>query len=106
MTATKSKVPASPCENKAPSLLTYEQVAKRLNVDRNTVVRLVSGGDLRAMLISPGGQWRVASDDLNAYVEQAYATAEDVIGIINSFEESQNPRRKNANGLRLRHRLR
>ena len=84
MTATKSKAPASTCQDKAPSLLTREQVAKRLNVDKDTVVRLISRGDLRAMLIPPGWQWRVAAGDVDAYIEQAYATAEDIIRIMDS----------------------
>lgn len=86
MAATKSRVPPSTCEDKASALLTQEQVAKRLNVDQDTVVRLISSGDLRALLISPGGQWRVAAGDVDEYIEQAYATAGDVIGIMKSFK--------------------
>ena len=68
-------------------LLTPAQVAVQLNVDTATVGQLIVRGDLRALLISPGGQWRIAENDLSEYIEQAYKTSDEVIKILDPLKE-------------------
>ena len=50
-------------------LLAVSQVAKRLGMCRETVVRLIGSGDLRASRI--GRQWRVSERDLQDFIDRA-----------------------------------
>lgn len=49
-------------------LLTVQEVAERLQLHPRTVRRAIAGGGLRAFEVA-GGAWRVAEDDLQAWLE-------------------------------------
>jgi len=56
-------------------LLTVDEVCRYLKVDRRTVERLISAGELPAFKVAgrvgkPGGCTRIAQDDLNAYLDR------------------------------------
>jgi len=60
-------------------LLTLADVADALNVSAAQAYALVRDGRLRAVKIGGRGQWRVASDDLSAYLDLEFVrTAEFV----------------------------
>lgn len=52
-------------------LLTTTEAARRLNVSRTTVYRLIHRGDVLAVKV--GGQIRIDRDELNSYI---YGTEE------------------------------
>jgi excisionase family DNA binding protein len=56
-----------------PRLLTVAEVADLLRVSEMTVYRLITNHDLGATKI--GRCWRVAADDLEAYLDQRYVRA-------------------------------
>lgn len=56
--------------------LTREQVADELNVSMAQAYALIRRKDLRALKIGGRGTWRVGRDDLEAYIERAYAETE------------------------------
>lgn len=59
--------------------LTLEQVADELTVGLPTVRMLLKSGELRGMQIGGRGLWRIATTDLEDYIEQAYRlTAERI----------------------------
>ena len=49
------------------TLLTVEDVAKRLQVHPEVVRRYLRSGELRGIQI--GGRWRIAEEDLAAFIE-------------------------------------
>jgi excisionase family DNA binding protein len=57
---------------KRPRFLTIEQVAEDLSVGLPTVRMLLKTGELRGIQIGGRGVWRVATKDLEDYIEQAY----------------------------------
>ncbi|MDQ0635068.1 excisionase family DNA binding protein [Arthrobacter pascens] len=57
---------------KRPRFLTIEQVAEELAVGSPTVRQLLKLGELRGLQIGGRGMWRVAAQDLEDYIEQAY----------------------------------
>ena len=64
---------------KRPRFLTIEQVAEELSVGLPTVRMLLKAGDLRGIQVGGKGLWRVASKDLEDYIENAYrVTAERI----------------------------
>ncbi|UZX05538.1 helix-turn-helix domain-containing protein [Arthrobacter sp. CDRTa11] len=64
---------------KRPRFLTVEQVAEELAVGLPTVRQLLKSGELRGLQIGGRGMWRVATKDLEDYIEQAYrVTAERI----------------------------
>ncbi|PTT60380.1 helix-turn-helix domain-containing protein [Arthrobacter sp. HMWF013] len=64
---------------KRPRFLTIEQVAEDLAVGLPTVRQLLRTGELRGLQVGGRGLWRVASKDLEAYIERAYrVTAERI----------------------------
>jgi excisionase family DNA binding protein len=66
-------------EPKLPRFLTIEQVAEELAVGAPTVRMLLKTGELRGIQIGGKGLWRVATKDLEDYIEQAYrVTAEKI----------------------------
>lgn len=70
---TASEVP------KRPRFLTIDQVAEELSVGSPTVRQLLKAGELRGIQIGGRGMWRIASKDLEDYIEQAYrVTAERI----------------------------
>lgn len=56
--------------------LTREQVADELNVSMAQAYALIRRKDLRALKIGGRGTWRVGRDDLESYIERAYAETE------------------------------
>lgn len=52
--------------------MTIEQVAEELSVGAPTVRVLLKTGELRGMQIGGRGMWRIATRDLENYIEQAY----------------------------------
>ena len=48
--------------------LSVTEVAARLGVSRDTVLRLVAKGSLPALRV--GQQWRVSEEDLTLYIEE------------------------------------
>jgi len=56
--------------------LTREQVADELNVSESQVYALIRRGDLRHIKVGGRGVQRIGRDDLEAYIERAYAETE------------------------------
>ncbi|TLM87197.1 helix-turn-helix domain-containing protein [Pseudarthrobacter sp. NamE5] len=64
---------------KRPRFLTISQVSEELSVGVTTVRQLIKTGELRALQIGGRGIWRVATRDVEDYIEQAYrVTAERI----------------------------
>ena len=62
-----------------PRMLTLEQVEEILNLGKPLVYALVRNGELRAAQFGGRNVWRVREDDLEAYINAAYAkTAERI----------------------------
>ncbi|MHC8609956.1 helix-turn-helix domain-containing protein (plasmid) [Paenarthrobacter ureafaciens] len=62
-----------------PRMMTLAQVQEVLNLGRPMVYALVKSGELRAAQFGPRRLWRVRQDDLEAYIDAAYAkTAERI----------------------------
>jgi excisionase family DNA binding protein len=62
-----------------PRMMTLAQVQEVLNLGRPMVYALVKSGELPAAQFGPRRLWRVRQDDLEAYIEAAYAkTAERI----------------------------
>jgi excisionase family DNA binding protein len=66
---------------KRPRFLTVEQVADELSVGLPTVWMLLKTGELRGIQIGGRGPCRVASKDLENYIEQAYRVTVERIAI-------------------------
>ena len=60
----------------APRFLLLADVAEILNISVSQVYALVRRKDLRAIKIGGRGQWRVEANELEAYIERAYADAD------------------------------
>lgn len=58
-----------------PRFLTLADVAEVLNTSSAQVYALVRRGDLAAIKIGGRGQWRVESDQLEAYIQRMYDEA-------------------------------
>lgn len=57
----------------SPRFLTLADVAEVLNTSSAQVYALVRRGDLPAIKIGGRGQWRVESEQLEAYIQRMYA---------------------------------
>ncbi len=55
-----------------PRFLTMGQVGEILNTSNAQVYALVRSGSMRAIKIGGRGQWRIGTEDLESYLEQAY----------------------------------
>lgn len=55
-----------------PRFLTIEQVADELNVGLPSIRALLKSGDLRGIQVGGRGMWRIARQDVEAYIEAAY----------------------------------
>lgn len=55
--------------------LTVDEVAKRLRVHRETVIRRIETGQLLAR--KEGREWRIHPDDLDAYIRSTYPKKEE-----------------------------
>ena len=54
-------------------------MAEILNISGAQVYALVRRGELKAIKIGGRGQWRVEASELEAYIERAYADAEQFV---------------------------
>ncbi len=59
-------------ETTRPRFLTLDQVSEELNTSAAQSYALVRTGALRAIKIGGRGQWRIAREDLENYIQQAY----------------------------------
>lgn len=57
----------------SPRFLTLADVAEVLNTSQAQVYALVRRGDLPAIKIGGRGQWRVEAQQLEDYIQRAYA---------------------------------
>ena len=64
---------------RSPRFLQLADVAEVLNISVNQVYALVRRGDLPAVKIGGRGQWRVESDQLEAYIERLYEQTHEFI---------------------------
>lgn len=78
--------------DKTPRFLQLADVAEILNISSAQVYALVRRGELRALKIGGRGQWRVAAEDVEAYIEQAYADAAKFVDDHPFVEGSSTPR--------------
>ena len=62
-----------------PRFLQLADVAEILNISGAQVYALVRRGELRAIKIGGRGQWRVEARELEAYIERAYADADEFV---------------------------
>lgn len=62
-----------------PRFLTLADVAEVLNTSVAQVYALVRRGELPAIKIGGRGQWRVESEQLEAYIERMYAVAREFV---------------------------
>jgi excisionase family DNA binding protein len=65
--------------NATPRFLQLADVAEVLNISGAQVYALVRRGELRAIKIGGRGQWRVEASELEAYIERAYAEADEFV---------------------------
>ena len=65
--------------NATPRFLQLADVAEVLNISGAQVYALVRRGELRAIKIGGRGQWRVEASELEAYIERAYADADEFV---------------------------
>ena len=65
--------------NPTPRFLQLADVAEILNISGAQVYALVRRGELRAIKIGGRGQWRVEANELEAYIERAYADADKFV---------------------------
>ena len=62
-----------------PRFLTLADVAEVLSTSSAQVYALVRRGDLPAIKIGGRGQWRVEASELEAYIQRAYADADQFV---------------------------
>ncbi|WP_307076150.1 helix-turn-helix domain-containing protein [Arthrobacter pascens] len=69
-----------PEENKpSPRFLTIDQVATELNIGQPLVRGLLKSGELRGFQLGGRNIWRIGTDDLQDYIDDAYRkTAERI----------------------------
>ncbi len=68
-----------PLGSQQPRFLALADVAEVLNTSVAQVYALVRRGELPAIKIGGRGQWRVESDQLEAFIEQQYSDTRDYI---------------------------
>ena len=77
--------------NAAPRFLQLADVAEILNISGAQVYALVRRQDLKAIKIGGRGQWRVEASELEAYIQRAYADADQFVRE-HPFVEGTTPR--------------
>ena len=77
--------------NATPRFLQLADVAEVLNISGAQVYALVRRGELRAIKIGGRGQWRVEANELEAYIERAYADADKFVDSHPFVEGSSTP---------------
>ena len=65
--------------NATPRFLQLADVAEVLNISGAQVYALVRRRELKAIKIGGRGQWRVEASELEAYIQRAYADAEQFV---------------------------
>jgi excisionase family DNA binding protein len=65
--------------NATPRFLQLADVAEVLNISGAQVYALVRRHELKAIKIGGRGQWRVEASELEAYIQRAYAEAEQFV---------------------------
>ena len=76
----------------ADRFLTLADVAEVLNISGAQVYALVRRHELKAIKIGGRGQWRVEASELEAYIQRAYADAEQFVREHPFVEGSPTPR--------------
>jgi excisionase family DNA binding protein len=66
-------------EPNQPRFLTLAQVSDELNVKQSLVQGLIRTGDLRAFQVGGRGMWRIARQDVEDYIAEAYRRTADRI---------------------------
>lgn len=69
-------------EPRQPRFLTMAQVADELNVKQSLVQGLIRTGELRAFQVGGRGLWRIARQDVEDYIEQAYRRTAALIAAV------------------------
>jgi excisionase family DNA binding protein len=62
-----------------PRFLQLSDVAEILNISSAQTYALVRSGELPAIKVGGRGQWRVERDQLEAYIQRAYAQTRDFV---------------------------
>jgi len=75
-----------------PRFLQLADVAEVLNISGAQVYALVRRQELKAIKIGGRGQWRVEASELEAYIQRAYADAEQFVREHPFVEGSPTPR--------------
>jgi excisionase family DNA binding protein len=75
-----------------PRFLQLADVAEVLNISGAQVYALVRRHELKAIKIGGRGQWRVEASELEAYIQRAYADAEQFVREHPFVEGSATPR--------------
>ena len=78
--------------NATPRFLQLADVAEVLNISGAQVYALVRRHELKAIKIGGRGQWRVEASELEAYIQRAYADAEQFVREHPFVEGSPTPR--------------
>jgi excisionase family DNA binding protein len=77
MVAAPPGAPGAPAPG--PRFLTLTDVAEILNTSSAQVYALVRRGELKAIKIGGRGQWRVESNELEAFIKRMYRQTETFI---------------------------
>lgn len=64
-----------------PKFVPLEHVMDELSISRSQAYALVRGGDLKAIQVGGRGQWRISLDELEVYIERAYAETDRERGL-------------------------
>src|SRR3954467_12812691 len=75
-----------------PRFLQLADVAEVLNISGAQVYALVRRQELKAIKIGGRGQWRVEASELEAYIQRAYADADQFVREHPFVEGSPTPR--------------
>ncbi len=78
--------------NATPRFLQLADVAEVLNISGAQVYALVRRQELKAIKIGGRGQWRVEASELEAYIQRAYADADEFVREHPFVEGSGTPR--------------
>lgn len=62
-----------------PKMLTVDQVQEILNLGKPMVYALLRSGELRGAQFGPRAIWRIREEDLEAFIDAAYATTAERI---------------------------
>ena len=77
MSETRGKDDGAPAIGRR--FLTLEDVQTILAISRSQAYALVRSGALRAIRVGGRGQWRIESEELEAYIQRAYAETAEAI---------------------------